>query len=234
MRRDPSAAALDDLMAALEVVIGSAPVPGTRGRFERYLEVFARWNRTHRMTALGSPDAIVRELFLDSLLFLPLLPPRPLRLLDIGAGSGIPGLPLRLADPSMRLTLLDSRRKRISFLRAACRELDLSDVVVLEGRAEELAVSAQGSRAFDAVVCRAVGPPTRLLPMAMAFLRPGGILVVSGPPPASSTNPIPTPPANLTPTGGPGIEAIHVPIPGSAATRLFLRAVKQGSVPRGT
>ena len=75
------------------------------------------------MTALESPAEIVRGLFLDSLLFLRLLPARPISLVDIGAGSGIPGLPLRLVDDRITLTLVESKRKRISFLLAVCREL---------------------------------------------------------------------------------------------------------------
>jgi 16S rRNA (guanine(527)-N(7))-methyltransferase RsmG len=223
VKRGTPAEAFDDLMAALEAVTGQAAACGARRRFEQYLDVFLRWNRIHRMTALDSPPAIVRELFLDSLLFLPLLPRRPLRLLDIGAGSGIPGLPIRLADPSVLLTLMDSRRKRVSFLRAACRELELVDVVVIEGRAEKLAERTGLSEAFDAVVSRAVGPPARLLPVAMRYLKPGGVLVISGPPKA-----------NAPEEGEPVVQAIRVPVPGSTGTRLFLRAAKQGTVPRGT
>jgi 16S rRNA (guanine527-N7)-methyltransferase len=225
VRRGTSAEAFDDLMAALQAVTGGTPAPDTRRRFERYLDLFLRWSRVHRMTALTSPAAIVRELFLDSLLFLPLLPSRPLRLLDIGAGSGIPGLPIRLAHPEVLLTMMDSRRKRVSFLRAACRELGLSDVVVLEGRAEKLAVRADLSEVFDAVVSRAVGAPSRLLPVALKYLRPGGVLVVSGPPPGAP---------ELPARGDPALVAVQVPVPGRTGMRLFLRAVKQDNVPRGT
>ena len=111
------------------------------------------------MTALRSPEEIVRGLFLDSLLFLSALPaPRPLKVVDIGAGSGIPGLPIRLADPAITLTLIEAKRKRVSFLLTACRELGLSDVQVLEGRAERLVDENPGvAGSFDAVVARAVG-----------------------------------------------------------------------------
>jgi 16S rRNA (guanine527-N7)-methyltransferase len=207
-------------MAGIATITGRSTTSGDRRLFERYLAIFLQWNRTHRMTALTSPSAIVRELFLHSLLFRGLLPPGPIKLLDIGAGSGIPGLPIRLADPQVALTFVEARRKRVSFLRAACRALELEDVVIREGRAEALATEPMLSEVFDAVVARSVGPPERLVPMAMGYLKAGGVVVISGPPrPATA--------------GGP-VQAIQVPIPGSSSTRLFLRAMKQDIVPRGT
>ena len=172
------------------------------------------------MTALGSPAEIVRGLFLDSLLFLSVLPARPLRLVDIGAGSGIPGLPLRLVDPGISLTLVEAKRKRVSFLLAACRELNLPDVTVLEGRAEDL-VGEESILfgGFDAVVARAVGSEKRLLPVALRYLRPGGTVVFAG----SPSSP-----------GQGGMMVIKSSVPGTRSTRVFLRATKGSSVPRGT
>jgi len=210
-------------MAALTAVTGRAATAADRRQFEGYLTIFVRWNRTHRMTALRSPAAIVRELFLDSLLFRSLLPAGPLKLLDIGAGGGIPGLPIRLADPDISLTLMEARRKRVSFLRAACRELGLVDVIVREGRAERLVQEPGLAEAFDAVVSRSVGPPERFIPMAMRYVKPGGVVVTSGPPH------LPSPVED-----GGLFERVNVRIPGSDATRLFLRARKQGNVPRET
>ena len=169
------------------------------------------------MTALASPREIVHGLFLDSLLFLRVLPPRPLKVVDIGAGSGIPGLPIRLADPAVSLTLIEAKRKRVSFLLAACRELNLSDVEVLEGRAERLVEEApEIAGSFDAAVARAVGD---LLPLACRYLRPGGVVVLGGSPGKA---------------GGGHMQVVKVPIPGGRHTRIFLRAEKESSVPRGT
>lgn len=191
-----------------------------RRRFQRYLDLFVQWNRVHRMTALASAREIVQGLFLDSLLFLRVLPPRPLKVVDIGAGSGIPGLPIRLADPTISLTLIEAKRKRVSFLLTACRELDLSDVKVLEGRAERLVEEApEISGSFDAVVARAVGAEDDLLPVALRYLRPGGVVVLAGSPRKASSG---------------QMQAIKVPIPGGHGSRVFLRAGKQSSVPRGT
>jgi 16S rRNA (guanine527-N7)-methyltransferase len=205
---------LDALLVALRSLTGRPAGPDERRRFQQYLDLFLRWNGTYRMTALESPSAIVEDLFRDSLLFLPLLPPRPLALVDIGAGAGIPGLPLRLADPEIAVTLIEARRKRVSFLLAAQRELDLGNVVVKEGRAEALLEQEPDLRAaFDVMVARSVGPAVALWPLARKYLKVGGLLVVAGPP-----NPLPQRP----------FEIVRVPIPGTRQSRAFLRSVKEG------
>jgi 16S rRNA (guanine527-N7)-methyltransferase len=165
------------------------------------------------MTALGSAAAVVRELLIDSLLFLPLLPlPRPLALVDIGAGAGIPGIPLRLADPAIGVTFIEARRKRVSFLLAVKRELDLHNVTVKEGRAEALLDQEPDLvGAFDVAVTRAVGPPEALLPTALKYLKAGGLFLVTGPP---------------TPLPHERFEQIRVVTPGTSKRRVFLKAVK--------
>jgi 16S rRNA (guanine527-N7)-methyltransferase len=205
---------LDELMGALRDLTGRPVGPDDRRRFQQYLDIFLRWNRTYRMTALDSADAIVRDLFIDSLLFLPVLPPRPIALVDIGAGAGIPGLPLRLADPAIAVTLVEARRKRISFLLAVQRELDLEDVAVKEGRAEALVEQEpELAGGFDVVVARSVGPATALLPLARKYLKPGGVFVASGHP-----NPLPQEP----------FEVARVGVPGTRKHRVFLKSVKEG------
>jgi len=209
-----------ELLAAIRTLTGRPATAEHRQRFQLYLDVFLRWNRVHRMTALGSPAEIVRGLFLDSLLFLSVLPPRPIRVVDIGAGSGVPGLPLRLVDPGISLTLVEAKRKRVSFLLAACRELSLPDVSVVEGRAEDLAgADSDLAEGFDAVVARAVDSEKRLFPLALRYLRPGGAVILAGSPNS---------------TGHGRMQVLKVSVPGSRRTRVFLRGLKESSVPRGT
>ena len=211
---------LAELLDAISTLTGSPSTPVHRDRFQRYLDLFVKWNRVHRMTALESPAEIVRGLFLDSLLFLRVLPVRPMSLLDIGAGAGIPGLPLRLADDRIALTLVESRRKRVSFLLAACRELSLPDVRVLEGRAEAVIPgNPQLGAAFDAVVARAVGGVGLVAAIGDRFVRPGGVVVVAGSPGSTDTQ---------------GFEALRVAVPGSGISRVFLRKRKESNVPRET
>jgi 16S rRNA (guanine527-N7)-methyltransferase len=157
-----------------------------RGQFSQYLDLLLLWNRAQNLTGFGSPPEIVRGLFEDSLLFLPLLPDRPLRMVDIGAGAGIPGMPLRIIDERIEVTLIEAKRKRVSFLRTVRRELGLEKgVIIQEGRAEVLVsevVRRDGK--FDVAVARAVGNHEEVVPMALQYLKPGGVFIVSAPPPA--------------------------------------------------
>jgi 16S rRNA (guanine527-N7)-methyltransferase len=151
---------------------------------------------------------------IDSLLFLALLPARPLALVDIGAGAGIPGVPLRLADPALRVTLIEARRKRVSFLLAVQRELGLGDLMVQEGRAEALVEHEPDlAAAFDVVVARSVGPAAALLPLARKYLKAGGLFIVSGPP---------------NPLRHEAFEIVRVQVPGTGKSRAFLKFIKEG------
>ena len=127
---------------------------------------------------------------------------------------------MRIVDPGIEPTLVEAKRKRTSFLLSVGRELDLSSVKVIEGRAETLVQEdptlAEG---FDVAVARAVGPPSDLFPLAMRYLRPGGTVVLAGGPGAAK---------------GPGFEVVEVSVPAQHTTRVFLRGVKRSNVPRGT
>jgi 16S rRNA (guanine527-N7)-methyltransferase len=165
------------------------------------------------MTALDSPGAIARDLFLSSLLYLRFLPRLSVRIVDIGAGAGIPGLPLKLVEPGIGLTLIEAKRKRISFLRAVLRELELDDVQLQEGRAETLVASKPELAAnFDVAVCRAVGPAETLWSVARKYLKPGGLFITTGPPKAAARPPL---------------KATQLAFPGSRRTRTFLSARKE-------
>jgi 16S rRNA (guanine527-N7)-methyltransferase len=167
-------------------VLSGRPIDAkARGQFSQYLDLLQLWNQAQNLTGFESPPEIVRGLFEDSLLFLPLLPDRPLRVVDIGAGAGIPGMPLRIIDAGIELTLIESKRKRVSFLKTVRRELGLEkSVVIEEGRAEMLVsqvVRRDGE--FDVAVARAVGNLRQMLPTALQYLKPGGVFIVSAPPP---------------------------------------------------
>jgi len=182
---DGSTDPLAGLGNTIAVLAGRSPSKEELQRFRQYLDLLVLWNRTHGLTGRRSRSAIARDLFEDSLLFLALLPPGPLTVADIGTGAGIPGVPLRIVRPDISLTLIESRRKRVSFLATLKRELKLSDVVILEGRAEDLiGRTPDMAGKFHVVVSRSVG--VHLLPTALKYLEPGGLFVASGPPPRES------------------------------------------------
>ncbi|HLF70763.1 MAG TPA: 16S rRNA (guanine(527)-N(7))-methyltransferase RsmG [Dehalococcoidia bacterium] len=134
---------------------------------------------------------IERRHIVESLAFGRLLDERGLlpagaKVLDIGAGAGLPGLPLRLAWPSLRIALLESSAKKARFIESAAQALDLDDVDVLDGRAEDIARDPAHREAYDLVVVRAVAPLAVLIEYALPFLRVGGRLAALKGPAAES------------------------------------------------
>jgi 16S rRNA (guanine527-N7)-methyltransferase len=120
---------------------------------------------------------MVRNVILDSLSFLAALPSQLGSLVDIGSGAGIPGIPLAIVRRSVAVTLVESRRRRASFLSSAKRELDLANVTILDARAETLGPEYAGR--FDAAVMRCAGPLRELLPVAIGLVHPGGVIVAA-------------------------------------------------------
>ena len=183
----PPGDSLEPFFEAFPALLGRGATPAERGAFERYARLLVLWSRTHNLTALRTRREIGQGLFLDSMLFHSLLGRGPLRVLDIGAGAGIPSVPLRMVEPRLSLTLIESRRKAVSFLRALVRELAMPDITVLHGRAEGIATQTPELKGtFDVVLTRAVGPSAHLIETAMNYLRVGGRFVASGPPVADS------------------------------------------------
>jgi 16S rRNA (guanine527-N7)-methyltransferase len=201
---------LDELLAAIPLLAGRPASAEDRQRFTRYLELLVEWNRVHDLTGLKDPRGIVRGLFVDSLLFLPQLPARPLRLVDIGSGAGIPGLPLHLIDSRIEATLVEARQKRVSFLRTVRRELGLETVRLVDARAEDaIREDPELGGRYDVAV--AVTPTGPFLAMSRRWLKPGGRIVISGPPASGALPRAPT-----------GMTWVRVPHPKLQMERAFL------------
>lgn len=138
----------------------------------RYAEMLAEKNKVMNLTAITDPADVARLHFLDSAALLPLADFRGKTVVDVGTGAGFPGLPLKILEPSIRLTLLDAQRKRVEFLREVCRELELKDVECVHGRAEEFA--AEHREGFDLAVSRAVAALPVLAELCLPLVKPGG------------------------------------------------------------
>ena len=138
----------------------------------RYGELLLETNKVMNLTAITEPRDVAALHFLDSAALLTLEDFHGKSVVDVGTGAGFPGLPLRILEPTIRLTLLDSLGKRIQFLNRVCQELELTDVACVHGRAEEFA--AEHRESFDLAVSRAVAALPVLCELCLPLVRPGG------------------------------------------------------------
>jgi 16S rRNA (guanine527-N7)-methyltransferase len=161
-------------------IIGRSLTAEERDQFAEYLGLLVKWQKVYRLVGSDDPMWIVEHLFLDSLLFLRLLPSTVRALADLGSGAGLPGLPLKIVRSDIDVTLIESRRRRVMFLRSAIRTMKLGGIHVVEARAESFG-GAHRIR-FDAVVMRCAGDVEAMIPLAAGLLSEGGIVVASGPP----------------------------------------------------
>jgi 16S rRNA (guanine527-N7)-methyltransferase len=161
-----SADALESGLAALALDPALAP------RLRDYLALLARWNRAYNLTAIRDPDEMVGKHLLDSLAM-----HRFVRgtgaLADLGTGAGFPGIPLALACPDLRVTLVESNGKKARFLREAVRTLELGNARVAESRIEALDEAGR----YDAITARALAALPLIVALGGHLLRPGGQLL---------------------------------------------------------
>lgn len=172
--------ALEVLSEGARSILGRSLTESETRRFGKYLELIAKWQRTQRLVGSADPVWIVESLFLDSLLFLRVLPRSVDSIADLGSGAGLPGIPIKIVRPELDVTLIESRERRASFLAAVVRELGLEHTHVVNARAEKIA--ADRPRAFGAVLMRCAGDPSQVLPVASQLVATGGVVVVAGPP----------------------------------------------------
>lgn len=133
-----------------------------------YLDLLARWNKVYNLTALREPAQMLTHHLLDSLAVLPHV--RAGRLLDVGSGAGLPGIPLALARPGMHVTMLDASNKKASFMQQAIIELGLKNAEALHTRVEDL----KPELPFDQIVSRAFSDLSEFVRLTGHLLAPGG------------------------------------------------------------
>jgi len=138
----------------------------------RFADLLAEKNKVMNLTAITEPAEVARLHFLDSAALLTLEDFQGKSVIDVGTGAGFPGLPLRLLEPSIRLTLLDAQRKRMDFLHASCSALSLEDVECVHARAEEFA--GEHRESFDLAVSRAVAALPVLAELCLPLVKVGG------------------------------------------------------------
>ena len=160
--------------------LGISLSPDQLAAFDCYRDTLLTANRRTNLTAITDPAAVEMRHFVDSLTCLlawPTATDRPVQMIDIGAGAGFPGLPLKLIRPHVGLTLIDSVGKKTTFLADLVRRLNLAAVTVLTARAEDLARQQSHREQYDVALARAVAPAPVLVEYALPFLRVGGRLI---------------------------------------------------------
>jgi len=144
-------------------------------QFAHYLSILMDWNGRMNLTAVREPAAIETRHFLDSLTCAPLMGDlNGQRLIDVGTGAGFPGLPLKILYPDLRLTLVESVGKKTRFLQAVVDELALTDVTILQERAEALGQQRAHRGKYDWAVARAVAKLPTLAEYLLPFCKVGG------------------------------------------------------------
>lgn len=150
--------------------LGISLPEGAPGQLLAYLALLAKWNRTYNLTAIRDPEKMVTHHLLDSLAVLPHLPAGALA--DVGAGGGLPGIPLAIAQPARRVTLNDSSEKKAAFLQQAVIELKLANADVHAGRAQ----AWRPAQPFACVITRGFAELAQFIAVCRHLLAPGGVL----------------------------------------------------------
>lgn len=163
-----------ELLVELQRLAG----PESIERFLRLRQELLAWNARVNLTAITDPVEVLLKHFLDSLALLEVCGSERVRMLDIGAGAGFPGLPLKLARPQWEIVLLEATGKKVAFQRAVIETLGLAAIEAIHGRAEELARRSAYRSSFDLVTARAVAALPVLLEYAAPFCRPGGRILL--------------------------------------------------------
>ena len=152
-----------------DVKIGSEEA----GKFSIHAGELIKWNSKTNLTAITDPLEVAVKHFLDSLAPARIIPPG-LSMLDMGSGGGFPGIPLKIILPSLSVSLVDSSRKKVSFLKHVIRTLGLEGINAFQARVEDL---SENKERFDVVICRAFSSLDKFIESAIPILAENGIIV---------------------------------------------------------
>ncbi len=152
--------------------VGLAVTEAEARRLAEYLALLERWNKVHNLTGITDHGEMIQRHLVESLAFKPYV--KGTRIADVGSGAGLPGIPLAITSPEADFTLIESRGKKVRFLRHVQGALGLANVSVEQSRAEDLTPASP----FDTVLARAVAALPELLTLSRHLLARDGILLV--------------------------------------------------------
>ena len=152
--------------------VGLAVTEAEARRLAEYLALLERWNKVHNLTGITDHGEMIQRHLVESLAFKPYV--KGTRIADVGSGAGLPGIPLAIVSPEAEFTLIESRGKKVRFLRHVQGALGLVNVSVEQSRAEDLTPPSP----FDTVLARAVAALPELLTLSRHLLAGDGILLV--------------------------------------------------------
>ncbi len=149
-------------------------------QFYDYFQLLIEWNKFMNLTAITEMDEVITKHFVDSLSLVKAVKEmrtKNYRIIDVGTGAGFPGIPLKIAFPDLKITLMDSLNKRINFLNEAINRLELKEIEAIHGRAEDLGRDSLHREQYDLCLSRAVANLSTLSEYCMPFVKPGGYFI---------------------------------------------------------
>ena len=147
-------------------------------QFIKYYEMLIKWNEVMNLTAITEFDEVIVKHFVDSISLIKAIDVnKKINIIDIGTGAGFPGIPLKIAYPNLKITLLDSLNKRVGFLNEVISELELKDIEALHARSEDLGRDEEFREQYDLAVSRAVAYLPTLSEYCLPFVKVGGYYI---------------------------------------------------------
>lgn len=149
-------------------------------QFYQYYELLNEWNKVMNLTAITDHNEVITKHFVDSLALVKAageISTKEYKIIDIGTGAGFPGIPLKIAFPQLKITLMDSLNKRIKFLNEVIEQLGLKEITAVHSRAEDLGRDKDYREKYDLSVSRAVANLSTLSEYCMPFVKPGGFFI---------------------------------------------------------